>query len=117
MRQVLAQRIALDVFHGDEGVLRVFTVLVDCHDARVAERTRRLRLAPEAHRHGLGAGVILDQFLADGLDGHLALDDRVSGQVDDPHGAFAEHSGDGILAQEFRNVHRVAISFPASSWP
>ena len=124
-RQVFAQRIAFHVLHGDEGVLRVFAILVNGHDTGVVERAGRLRLAAKATGQVFRLLVVFDQFLADGLDGHQPLDDGVMRLVDDAHGALADHAGDRIFAQALGNVHgcrgyrrrATQVSCPASSWP
>ena len=121
-RHVLAQTVAFDVFHRDVGMVGVFAVLVDRDDARVAQRAGRLRLAAESAGQRLGFLLVVDQFLADGLDRDRSLDDGVVAAIDDAHRPFAEDLGDRIFAESLRDDHGSrlrsrSLSSPASSSP
>src|SRR6185369_17766888 len=92
-------------------------VLVDGDDAGVGEPTGGLRLASQARAQLVdlaGAEVVL----ADHLERHAALDQRVEPLVDDAHRAGAELAPDFVLAQALRRGHRgVSASSPARLRP
>src|SRR5436190_23666953 len=83
----------------------LFARIVYCHDVRVGEASRRLRLPEEALLH---VGELLRlEFLGDRqrLDGDLAADLRVLAEVDHAHRTLAKFPVDHETA-ELRLLHR-----------
>ncbi len=64
----------------------------------MGQAARGLRLVFEA-RVQVQVLVFLEQFGADGLERHRALDVHIVGLVHDAHGAFAQHAIDAVLAE------------------
>jgi hypothetical protein len=88
--QDLLEVAALDVLHGDveQPAVTILADVVDGDDAGVVEPTGRLGLAQEAFAELVG-DVVVD-VEPQGLERHLAADDRVATEVDDSHGAPPE---------------------------
>ena len=91
-----AERFPLEVLHDDEGAPLVLPHVVDGDDVRVGEGGKDLRLAPEPReRDGVGRERRHEQ-----LDGHVAVEPRVTGPVDLAHGTGPERSGNLVGADE-----------------
>ena len=93
----VGQRLAVDVFHGDELVALFFGDIVDVHDARVIELRRQARLVEE-HRHDARMLRVTrlqhldDQVLLEAADGLLARD------VELGHSSGREMTDDRVAA-------------------
>ena len=87
------ERLAVEKFHGDEGLAVLFADVVNGADVGMVERGGRLRFALETGE-GLGiAGDILRQkFQRD-----ETLEARVFGLVDDTHASAAEFFDDAVM--------------------
>jgi hypothetical protein len=91
------QRLALQQLHGDVRRPVALAHVVDDHYRRVAEASRRARLAQEALAH---RGLLVRREIApQDLDRDVALDDRVARLVDDAHRPAAEFGEDPVSAQ------------------
>jgi len=95
------QRLPLDVLHGDVGVILLLHDIVDGDDVGVGQLPGGLGLADEAMT-GL-PGLLGGDAGGDGdhLDGDLPLDLGVVGQVNNPHGPFAD------LAEDLETTKRL----------
>jgi hypothetical protein len=94
-----------DVLHGDvhQTRLGVLADVVDGDDPGVVEPPRRPRLAHEALAELVGElGVEVDP---QGLERHQAVDDRIAGEIDDPHRPPAEGFFD-LVATDLLFGHR-----------
>jgi hypothetical protein len=95
-RDRLAESLSLDELHGQEAeAVLLLEGTVEGHDARVAERGDRLRLALEA-LDLLGVGCHLR---GEDLEGHPPVEPRVLGEVHVPHAPRAERLQDAVGAQ------------------
>ena len=83
---------ALDVAHGQERGALGLTGLVDGDDVGVVDRGRQLRLAQEAGAERLVVCV----FGGEQLEGHLAPELALLGEVDDAHAAAPQDALDAI---------------------
>ncbi len=89
-----------DVLHGDEVHFRlgVEPRVMDGDDARVGEAARRPRLLVEALDELAALPGLQKAHQADGLDGQLAVDDGVPGEINHAHGPAADLPDDLIPA-------------------
>lgn len=84
----LAQRLALQILHGDIGDAIDLAHVVDGDDGRVVQPPGRLRFADEAL---LELGDFLGRQVGiQRLDCNRALDNGIEGLIDGPHGATAQ---------------------------
>jgi len=88
----VAQRTAVDVFHGDERPAVLFADLVDGADVRVIERGRAACLA-----HQLRARRLILDGRSQDLDSEPALERGVVGEEHDAHAAPSEPALDDVL--------------------
>ena len=60
-------------------------------------------------------GLVAGQVRREELDGHLALQARVLGRVDDPHAAVAEFGADRVRAEggTWREGHEARLDYSA----
>src|SRR5450830_262804 len=80
--------------------LRVFADVVDRDDIGVGKNAGGLRLPDEALPELGRLGIVVPHAGgSDRLDGDHAADDRVPGEVDDPHGPLAELAQDFVAAE------------------
>lgn len=93
--QHLGKHFPVRELHGHEWAEVLLLPYVEDHDhIGVVEPRRDLRLLPESRQDlFLGDVPAMDQ-----LDGHLPLERRILGQVDDPHGAPPQFSEDSVPA-------------------
>jgi len=97
----LLEILTLQQLHRDEGrAVRVVAEVEDGHHVRVRHLRDGLRLALEAL---LQLGVVGDLRDHD-LEGHVAVEHGVAGQVDLAHGALAEGADDVVLADPARKL-------------
>ena len=90
------ERLPLVVGHYEVELAVVRLVdLVDCADVGMVKGRCRLRLLEKP----LFGGVVASQIRREQLDGHLTLETRVLGGVDDAHAAVAEFGGDRVRAE------------------
>ena len=95
LAQRLEQVLALEQLHGDVGrAVRVVAEVEDEHHVGVRELGHRPGLPLEAVLL-LGVGGELAEHE---LQGHVAVEERVAGVIDDAHGALAERADDVVLA-------------------
>nr|WP_232247435.1 hypothetical protein [Kitasatospora azatica] len=99
----LVQRPAVHQLHHDVRDPRVriglvLAVVVDVHDAGVAERGEHLGLAPEPR----GEGGVVQQRRQQDLDRHVPFEHAVDGPPDLAHPAAAESFGQRVTAPENR---------------
>ncbi len=85
---------ALDELHGDVGLALVLAEVVDGDDVAVAQSAGGLGLAQEALAQVGRVGQARDH----GLEGDLAVDERVDGLVDGAHAPAAQHPLDLVLS-------------------
>jgi len=85
----------LNELHGQEVDAARFLDGVDAHDARVVERSERLRLAPET----LDALTALRHLGGQDLERHVPAELRVGGAVDLAHPAGADRGGDAVVRE------------------
>ena len=111
--QPLAERLPLDVAHDEEDEPARLADAVDGDDVRVREAGGGARFAHEAFARLGGPRQVGGEH----LDGHVAVELDVAGEVDDPHPAAAELplkrvlSGEGRLeVEEFGGGLRHACS-------
>jgi hypothetical protein len=90
----VAQGPALDELHGEEELVLDLADLVDAADVGMAEGRGRLGLADEAGPDGRVRVGRLGQE----LEGDLAVEGGVLGQIDLAHAALAELAEDGVFA-------------------
>ena len=94
----LFQRAADEQLHHDVGQAVFVADLVDRHHMGVIDRRRRPALAQESARRGRVAGFRRMQH----LDGDVAAELLVAGQVDAAHAALADQTHDGVAADRRR---------------
>jgi hypothetical protein len=85
---------AIDVLHDEEERIAGIANGVDHHDVRVIESRGRPRLALEPLLHA----VVEREVRQHGLDGHLAIQAQVVGEVHDGHAAASDLAADLVLA-------------------
>ena len=110
------QRAALDELHDDEAAALVFAHFVDLADEGVIERGGGQRLAAQPLA---GLRLVL-HALRQHLDGDLALEDRVVGQVHLAHAALAHEAarcGSGSRAGSSETAARQKIDSPIPPAP
>ncbi len=93
--QVLPQILARDVLLGDVVHALHAAHLVDLHDVGVHQGGGRLGLGVES----LDVFVVVRQALAQDLEGHLAAERKLFGQIDFGHAAAAQSPQNAIIAQ------------------
>jgi hypothetical protein len=106
----------LDVAHRDEQAPVVLARLVDRDDSRVVDRRGKARLAQEP----LAEARVLRELGCQQLQGHLAAENEILGQVDDTHAAPPEQrldpvTGDLAAPAEVRlerPLHRARVRRP-----
>jgi hypothetical protein len=96
---LIAQRLALHILHGDVGAIFAFTDFMDDADVRMGQRRSRLCLDEKAL---FELGRIHDVRRQE-LQGHGPLELEVLGLVDDPHPALADLLEDLVLAGDKRS--------------
>lgn len=84
----LRERAAGDVAHHEVGPPALHPRIADADDPRVTHPAEHLGLATEAN------DVVAGEPAPERLDRDGALGRRITGEVDDAHGAFAEHAND-----------------------
>ena len=100
--QQLAQRLALEQLHHDEGPAGVVADVVDRADVRVVEPGGDARLALEPlERPGLG-----EQVRREHLDRHRALQTQVLGPVDGAHPARAQLLENAVVGERLPDHSR-----------
>ena len=88
-----AERVAIDVLHGDVQLPVVVADVVDRDDVGVLETARRLGLAHEAAAQVLAVDP-------EELERHVPIDDGVARQVQHTHAAFPEEAFDFVPADD-----------------
>ena len=100
----LAQGLARHVLHGQEDVAVVLALVEDGDDVGVRERGGRAGLAAEAGDEAL----VVHQVLAHDLQGDVAVEPLVDGQVDGRHPAVGDATDHAIASVEGAPDERVA---------
>ena len=93
--QTLAEALAHEPLHHDEGHLLVDSVVQDLDHMRATKRGRSLRLVHEA----LGQTFVLGRW-TDDLDRHLRAEHQVMGEPHRPHAPFSDDGAELVLAAE-----------------
>ncbi|MGX1504878.1 UNVERIFIED_CONTAM: hypothetical protein RKD43_003503 [Streptomyces graminofaciens] len=120
-----SQRLTLHVLHDDvrhqRAVELVLAGVEDGHDVGVGQLGDGLRLTPEP----LAERLLAPEFRVERLDGHLAVQRGVVGQVDGSHAAFAEQIAKLIPAARHGTTRIAALravlahdcASPSARWP
>jgi hypothetical protein len=101
----LAERLALDVLHRQEAHPVGFLDRVQHHDAGMAERSHRARLALEA----LELLALRGRLRRQHLERDAASEPRILGEVDAPHAARAERLEHAVGAERAADERRVRL--------
>ena len=110
-RNELGEGLALDVLHGEEALAVGLFDRIDGDDVGMVERGDRLDLALEA---GEAVGIF-GEGRRQSLQGDLAMQAQILGEVDDPHAALTQFRQDPIVRQlradhcAYSTVARAAI--------
>src|SRR5262249_16406100 len=115
-RDAMLQRSAVEILHGDEGLMAVFADFVDGADVRMIESRRRLGFAPKAFQRMRIFGEIFGQE----FQCNKSTKFGVFGLVNHAHAAATEFFEnaivrDGLAYERFGVLHSVAILAPATS--
>jgi hypothetical protein len=93
-RELLAQRLARDVFTRDEDLPIEFLEGIDRRDSRMGQRRGGTGFAPKP----LPAAFVAGEPRRQGLQRDRPAQPHVFGEIDDAHAALAEHPLDPVLA-------------------
>ena len=99
---LVEQRLAKDVLHGDVRLALVLTDVVDGDDVDVGEAGGRLRLPREALAEVVGVESRLQH-----LDRDEAIEHRVAAEVQIPHAALTQALDDFVAMDDFGGVGQV----------
>ena len=116
--QDLLEVLALDVLHRDEGRpgLHLLSDVVNRHDVRVGQCSRRLRLPEEALRELAGLRIVL-AVGPDRLQRDAPADDRIASEEHDAHRALAKLALDLVTSELSGQVGRNRIGRQTTSMP
>jgi hypothetical protein len=89
------ERLALDIFHGDEALALIGARLVDLADEGMVEGRRRSGFADEPLLHSRVVGELLGQE----LQGDVPFEDRVAREIDLAHAAAADETDDLVMLE------------------
>src|SRR6476661_2417186 len=89
---MISQSLAIDELHGDERPIVVADV-IDRTNARMIQRRRRMRLAPETlERLGIPGYIFGKELQSD-----RSIESGVIGLIDDPHASSPKFLGDAVV--------------------